>query len=110
MLQKIIALQKLEGYWILVGPLLKLVGLSVQHKAPQGVDLKVWATLLAIAFLEGTMASNKQSWEMVVEKASAWLKTKQEREDDLFKEKWTLAEQLVMEAAEKQHQATKRLW
>ena len=69
-LQMIIALQKLEGCWILVGPLWESVGFSVQHKASQSVDLKVWATLLAITFLEGT----------VVEKASDWLKSKQETE------------------------------
>ena len=50
-----------EGCWILVGPLLEFVGLSVEHKASQGVDLKAWATLLAIAFLERTMVSDKES-------------------------------------------------
>ena len=95
-LQKIVALQNFEGYWNLDGPLLEIMGLSVQHDVPPGLDLKVWATLLAITFLEGKMARDKESWEMVVEKGRDWLKDQQEGEEGLFKEKWTLVEHLVM--------------
>lgn len=96
-LQRIIALQTFEGYWNLDAPLLEVVGLPAQHEAPQGVDSKVWATVLAISFLEGKMAGDKEAWEMVVEKARGWLKETEEGQG-VFEEKWTLAKQLVMGA------------
>lgn len=92
-LQKIIALQTFEGCWNLEAPLLDVVGLSAQHNVPQGVDSKVWATVLAITFLEEKMAGDKESWEMLVEKARAWLEGTEER---VFEGKWTLAKQLIM--------------
>lgn len=98
LLQKIIALQTFEGYWNLDAPLLEVVGLSTQHKSPQGVDSKVWATMLAIMFLEKRMVGDKEAWEMVVEKARGWLKDMEEGQQGVFEEKWTLAEQLVLGA------------
>lgn len=97
-LQKIIALQTFEGYWKLDAPLLEAVGLSVEHNTPQGVDPKVWASVLAITFLEKKMASDKESWEMLVEKARGWLKDAEQGEEDSLQEKWTLAERLIMGA------------
>ena len=94
-LQEIIALQTFEGYWNLEIPLLDVVGLSGQHSGPHGVDSKVWATVLAITFLEGKMAGDKESWEMLVEKARAWLDG---TEKGGFEGKWTLAKQLLMGA------------
>lgn len=94
-LQEIIALQTFEGYWNLEVPLLDVVGLSGQHSGPQGVDSKVWATVLAITFLEGKMAGDKESWDMLVEKARAWLEG---TEKGVFEAKWTLAKQLILGA------------
>lgn len=92
-LHKIIALQTFEGYWNLNAPLLEIVSLSAQHKAPHGVDPKMWATVLAITFLEGKMASEKEVWNMVVDKARAWL---EDTEEGGFEDKWTLAEHVIM--------------
>ncbi len=89
-LQTVIALQTFEGCWVLVARLLEVVGLSAQHKAPQDVDSKVWATVLAITYLEGKMAGDREAWVMVVEKGREWLK------DMDLEEKWTLAKQLIM--------------
>ena len=97
-LQKIIALQTFEGYWNLDAPLLEAVGLSAQHMAPQGVDLKVWAVVLAITFLEGKMAGDKEIWEMLVEKAKGWLKDMEEEGKGLSEDEWRLAKQLIMRA------------
>ena len=97
-LRNLIALQTFDGYWNLDTPLLEIVGVSVQHKAPQGVDSRVWAAVLAITFLEKKMASDKESWEMVVEKARGWLKDVEEGEEEVLQEKWTLAERLIMGA------------
>ena len=41
------------------------------------------------------MAGDKEAWDMVVEKARAWLEGTEER---VSKQKWTLAEQLIMGA------------
>ena len=95
-LQKIIALQTFEGYWNLDAPLLEVVGLSAQHKAPQGVDSKVWAAMLAITFLEGKMAGDEEVWEMVVDKARGWLKDVEKGQEGVSDEMWTLAERLIM--------------
>ena len=97
-LRNLIILQTFDGYWNLDFSLLEIVGVSVQHKAPQGVDSRVWAAVLAITFLEKKMASDKDSWEMVVEKARGWLKDVEEGEEEVLQEKWTLAEQLIMGA------------
>ena len=94
-LQKIIALQTFEGYWNLDAPLLEVVGLSAQHKAPQGVDSKVWAAVLAITFLERKMAGDKEAWEMVVEKARGWLEDVEKGQKGASEEMWTIAEQLI---------------
>lgn len=97
-LQKIIALQTFEGYWSLNVRLLEAVGLSAQHQAPQEADPKVWATMLAITFLEVKMSGDKEAWVMIVEKAGGWLKNMDEGEDWVSEEKWTLAKQLILGA------------
>ena len=93
-LQKIIALQTFEGYWKLDAQLLEVMGLSAEHKPPQDVDAKLWATALAITFLEGKMAGDQEAWVMVVEKARGWLK---DNKEGVVAEQWTLAKQLIME-------------
>ena len=97
-LQKLIALQTFEGYWNLDARLLEAVGLSAQHKALQGTDSKVWATVLAITFLERRMAGDKEVWVMVVEKARGWLKDMEGRENRGLEDEWTLAKQLILGA------------
>eukprot|EP00108_Taenia_solium_P003034 TsM_001064900 transcript=TsM_001064900 gene=TsM_001064900 len=37
-------------------------------------DTKMWATALVVAYLRTHMASRKEEWEMVVQKAVDWLK------------------------------------
>lgn len=97
-LQKIIALQTFEGCWSLNVRLLEAVGLLAQHQAPQEADPKVWATMLAITFLEVKMSGDKEAWVMIVEKAGGWLKNMGEGEDWVSEEKWTLAKQLILGA------------
>ena len=99
-LQKIIMLQTFEGYWNLDAPLLEIVGLSAQHMAPQDFDSKMWATVLAITFLEEKLAGEKESWVMVVEKARDWLKDMKKGEEGSLKEKWQLAKKLITAAAD----------
>lgn len=51
---------------------------------------QVWATILAIAFLERKMTSEKDTWELIVDKAKGWLQgqgvnMEQEAETDPLK-------------------------
>ena len=97
-LQKIIALQTFEGSWNLDAQLLEIVGLLAQHQAPHDVEPKVWATLLAIRFLEGRMSGEREVWVMVVEKAREWLRDMEEGGKRNLEKEWTLAKQSVVGA------------
>ena len=96
-LQKIIDLQTFDGYWSLDARLLEVVGLSAEHQASHDIDPAVWATVLAITFLEGRMPGDREAWVMIVEKARGWLKDREKGQDGIL-QKWTLAKQLVMGA------------
>ena len=97
-LQKIIDLQTFEGYWNLDARLLEVVGLSAEHQAPHDMKPTVWATVLAITFLEGRMSGDREAWVMVVEKARGWLKDMEKGQEGSLQQKWKLANQLVMGA------------
>jgi hypothetical protein len=83
-LQKLIALQSFEGFWDDVTQLSQLVKVNIAYvKAfPDSVDDKVVATCFAIAYLETKLAGKRDVWDLVVEKARAWLK-EQEKEGRL---------------------------
>ena len=97
-LLKIIGLQTFDGYWNLDARLLEVIGLSAEHQAPHDMDPTVWATVLAITFLEGRMLGDQEVWVMVVEKARGWLKDMEKGQDE-SSQKWTLAKELVMGAS-----------
>ncbi|KAI9854316.1 MAG: hypothetical protein M1824_000409 [Vezdaea acicularis] len=80
----IIALQSFVGSWTLTNELLETIQVSSQASqrglARISTDLKgvkdedvIWATVLAIAFLQKRLAKDADSWELVVEKAMGWL-------------------------------------
>lgn len=75
-LDRIVALQTFEGWWELDDCLLGILELSTaetEKHIPGNVSLEVWATVLAIRFLEGKLADRKDAWELVVEKARGWI-------------------------------------
>lgn len=75
-LDRIVALQTFEGWWKLDDCLLRILELSAaeaEKHIPGNVSLEVWATVLAIRFLEGKLADRKDAWELVVEKARGWI-------------------------------------
>ncbi|KAK3824899.1 MAG: von Willebrand domain-containing protein [Benniella sp.] len=73
----IVGLQTFEGYWEWQESLLSCVGvdpvLAAEAVKKHGWDLRVAATALAIVFLEKKKASEKDAWELVVEKAKGWM-------------------------------------
>jgi hypothetical protein len=74
-LQAVIALQSFEGSWQWESKLLTILGLdgkTVEKSAPE-TDMAVLATALAVRFLETKLADEKESWELVAEKARRWI-------------------------------------
>ncbi len=76
-LHQIISLQCFDGSWTLK-PLLKTLGLpdNPATTGPGGKEPKaekIWATILAIKYLEIKMAHEEDAWELLVEKAKGWL-------------------------------------
>jgi hypothetical protein len=94
-LQKIIGLQTFEGFWDFDAPLLLAVGVSSQHKVPEGLRLRMWATILAVTFLEGKMDKEKEVGEMVAEKAKQWLAGTSVEDGKVIQGWWEWAGKLV---------------
>lgn len=62
-LQELIALQTFEGFWEFDARLLNVVGISsAQHKVPEGLHLRLWATIVAVSFLEKKMGDEEEAW------------------------------------------------
>ncbi|MCJ1284389.1 hypothetical protein MMC26_003720 [Xylographa opegraphella] len=73
---RIIALQDFEGSWDWREDMLAIMGLSrVPEKAglQDGTRRKIWVTLLVVVWLREKMGTEEEVWELVVEKATAWL-------------------------------------
>ena len=88
-LQKLIALQTFEGYWDFSPSLLDIINISPDnHKPPEGLHMRLWATMLAVVFLERKMAAEKEMWEMVGEKARGWLSGSMGLESERKVEGW----------------------
>jgi hypothetical protein len=71
-LQVLIDLQTFEGYWELKQKLCTAIGVDYS-KLPATAHSQALATTLAVYFLENKLAHEKDSWELIVEKAKAWL-------------------------------------
>ncbi|KAI9878849.1 MAG: hypothetical protein M1830_010321 [Pleopsidium flavum] len=96
-LHRIISLQSFEGLWELTNALLRVLKLSrvdAEDKVPVKTRVNVWATVLAIYFLEQKMGDQKDSWELVVEKARVWLGSEGVDEEALGK-LYEMAEGLI---------------
>lgn len=63
LLQELIALQTFEGFWEFDARLLNIVGISsTQHKVPEGLHLRLWATIIAVSFMEKKMSDEEEAW------------------------------------------------
>ena len=79
-LSRIITLQLASGAWTLSAELASLLGQSVEQlktacpASPCEGDVElVWATALALCYLEKRHAKRKDEWELLAVKASEWL-------------------------------------
>jgi hypothetical protein len=94
-LQRLIALQTFEGFWEFDAPLLNVLAVSDKHKAPEGLDLRSWATILAITCLEKKMGAEREAWEMCADKARDWLAGVGVVDGQAAEGWWARAEELV---------------
>lgn len=67
-LRDIIALQTFEGFWEWSAELCGIVGIKEDEKKDS-----IFATAMAVRFLEVKLKGEKDVWELVVEKARGWL-------------------------------------
>lgn len=106
-LQRIVALQTFEGFRELERELLVVVGVRGENwkrngngngdlfDVPEGLEKRMWATFLAVTFLEVRMGGEREAWEMVVEKAKGWLVGVGVGEGEKVEGWWRLAKEFV---------------
>ena len=75
-LHKLIALQSFEGSWELTATLCAILGIGKVEDVgiwkAEYKEKKIWATVLALVWLEEKMGGEKDTWELVAEKAWEW--------------------------------------
>lgn len=74
-LQPLLLLQSFDGSWELTSPLADALGTALGGLAPGDESGAVWATALALAFLDLRLASRAEEWALVAEKAHTWLRS-----------------------------------
>ncbi|KAH7050492.1 von Willebrand factor type A domain-containing protein [Linnemannia elongata] len=96
LLETLIDLQTFSGFWEMTSELATAVGISLTVLKTEGADLgyntdeelRILATALAISYFENTLAKDRDTWELVVDKAKGWLLTalqgNQDKMDELF--------------------------
>ncbi|KAJ2897734.1 von Willebrand factor type A domain-containing protein [Zalerion maritima] len=78
----LVRLQTFEGYWkcedVKLWAVLGINAMEVEAVLPKekNIDDDVVATTAAIAFFKSKLADEKDIWEMIVEKAEAWVRNK----------------------------------
>ncbi|TLD38726.1 von Willebrand domain containing protein [Venturia nashicola] len=92
-LHSLIAFQEFKGCWILRAHFCQVIGLGlakVKAAATKlNVDEKWLATALAVRYLVKQLGHESDTWELVVEKARAWLEAQPEGGDEKS-EVWTV--------------------
>merc|ERR1712048_620003 len=73
-LQPLILLQAFDGSWELNEALAKVLGAPLTAFTAEAAAPEIWATALAVAFLQEHMAERAEEWEFVAAKACEWLK------------------------------------
>lgn len=72
-LSLLISFQQAAGFWSLEEVAKKIIKKEDVMKPPQGVAAEVWATVLALTYLDVFCAGQKDEWELIAMKAEFWL-------------------------------------
>ncbi|KAK3087757.1 hypothetical protein FSP39_010231 [Pinctada imbricata] len=74
-MMKIVSLQTFVGSWSMSEELCKTIGkdLSTLTSSAGTQNMEVWATVLALAWLDRNCSQRKGEWEMIESKARRWL-------------------------------------
>ncbi|KAG0055906.1 hypothetical protein BGZ83_007029 [Gryganskiella cystojenkinii] len=95
-LETLIDLQTFSGFWEATSMLAIAVGISLTLLKSEGAalgyntdeELRIFASVLAISYFENTLTKDRDTWELVVDKAKRWLLTalqgNQDKVDELF--------------------------
>jgi len=79
-MQKLIALQTAEGYWRLTPDFGKIMGFELAELKSE-TPASLWATSLALEFLEFQFKDLSEEWELVHKKAKTWMLEQIESEE-----------------------------
>ena len=72
----LLSLQHANGFWLLKDISEKIVTKSESElQQPPDVSGEIWATIVALVFLESRCSEQKDEWELVALKAEMWLST-----------------------------------
>jgi hypothetical protein len=100
LLQRLIARQSFEGSWLAIDKLpceeMKLDRDAASKAVTQLTETKadqILATATVVMFLERNMQDEEETWELVVEKARAWLED--EVAEGVLAQVWDLAKAIV---------------
>ena len=69
----LVLLQAFDGAWEASANLIKILGAVAAAAAPASIEPRVWATALALAYLHLHASCRKSEWQLVANKATAWL-------------------------------------
>ncbi|XP_029964274.1 von Willebrand factor A domain-containing protein 5A-like isoform X16 [Salarias fasciatus] len=75
-LLQLVSLQKASGLWMLDSALAAALGKTseeVEKSKPELVSSEVWATILALIWLQGFQTDAKDEWQILAGKAVLWL-------------------------------------
>ena len=102
LLQRLIARQSFEGSWAAIDKLpcdeMELDRDAASKAVTQLTEMnasRILATATVVMFLEKKMQDDQETWELVVEKARAWLEN--EVAEDVLALVWQMAEGVVGE-------------
>ncbi|XP_029942317.1 von Willebrand factor A domain-containing protein 5A-like [Salarias fasciatus] len=75
-LLQLVSLQNASGFWMLDSALAAALGKmseEVEKSKPEAVSSEVWATVLALIWLQGFQTDAKDEWQILAGKAVLWL-------------------------------------
>lgn len=82
-LETIVRLQSFDGFWTWNDALVVALGVKEEQVASNKAALSsdAWATITVLAFLRKLLAAEKESWELIAEKALVWLESQVTSDD-----------------------------